>query len=653
MKRLCIITLFFAAIGLELLAQPKQFLYIKFAPSDATIEINGVVKATQDGVYQELLTFGEYEYRLHRDGYTDVCGTITISDPNNTHIMDLKLKRPYALLSILTQTNVTGGSVYIDDECIGELPIQKCEIASGFHRLTIEHPLYNFYNTTLNISDEENKSVAVSLIKSHVIVNLQTSEGTDIYVNDEYKGRESWSGALAIDSTYRFESHKPGHSSSEVEHKISISDHEKTITIPAPIPIYGSVNLTSTLPKARIYIDDNFVGETPIQIDKVLMGEHSIFVRYKDYKSPVQTLTLAENEEKELFLNIPHGTLAIMSNPPEAKIYLDGEMIGKSPKYIPAISLGEHIVKLEYNDDILQTQSIVVCIEDEKHTDVSLQKTCGSLSITSNPSNASVYIDSLYIGESPCQIAEIMDGEHHVKVVYANGEEQQQVVNVTHGECTKVEFKTPCGSLCISSIPANAKIFINGERSGETPKYISEMKEGDYTISIEYPDCSTETRTVTIVSNKQTEVEFIMPVAPAEENSSEQPEHENQNTIDTSQDVKEDNPATAQEEHISYLLIKEKPTFMGNNIAMFTKWVAQRLVYPKNAKLNHIQGRIILQFTIDTDGSLTDIVVLRKLDPELEAEAVRVVSMSPKWKPGYLNGHPVPVHCTFPIDFTL
>lgn len=72
MKRLCIITLFFAAIGLELLAQPKQFLYIKFAPSDATIEINGVVKATQDGVYQELLTFGEYEYRLHRDGYTDV-----------------------------------------------------------------------------------------------------------------------------------------------------------------------------------------------------------------------------------------------------------------------------------------------------------------------------------------------------------------------------------------------------------------------------------------------------------------------------------------------------------------------------------------------------------------------------------------------------
>jgi len=108
-----------------------------------------------------------------------------------------------------------------------------------------------------------------------------------------------------------------------------------------------------------------------------------------------------------------------------------------------------------------------------------------------------------------------------------------------------------------------------------------------------------------------------------------------------------------EEEEIPFMLVEEKPTFQKGDANDFSKWVNQRLVYPEIAKENGVQGRITLQFTIDKDGSLTKIKVLRGVDPTLDKEAVRVVSMSPKWEPGRQRDRAVPVTYTFPVIFRL
>ena len=79
----------------------------------------------------------------------------------------------------------------------------------------------------------------------------------------------------------------------------------------------------------------------------------------------------------------------------------------------------------------------------------------------------------------------------------------------------------------------------------------------------------------------------------------------------------------------------------------------QRLVYPQIAKENGVQGRVTLQFTVEKNGSVTNVKVLRGVDPFLDAEAVRVVSLSPKWTPGYQRDRAVPVTYTFPVIFQL
>lgn len=108
-----------------------------------------------------------------------------------------------------------------------------------------------------------------------------------------------------------------------------------------------------------------------------------------------------------------------------------------------------------------------------------------------------------------------------------------------------------------------------------------------------------------------------------------------------------------EEEAIPFQLVEEKPSFMGGDANDFSKWVNKRLVYPEIAKENGVQGRVTLQFTVEKDGSVTKVKVLRGVDPSLDKEAVRVVSMSPKWSPGKQRDRAVPVTYTFPVYFQL
>lgn len=110
---------------------------------------------------------------------------------------------------------------------------------------------------------------------------------------------------------------------------------------------------------------------------------------------------------------------------------------------------------------------------------------------------------------------------------------------------------------------------------------------------------------------------------------------------------------TIEEAPIPYTLVEEKPSFMGGDANEFTKWVYSKIVYPEIARENGISGRVTLQFTIESDGSLTNIKVLRGIDQSLDQEAVRVVSMSPKWTPGKQRDKAVRVTYTFPIMFQL
>ena len=109
----------------------------------------------------------------------------------------------------------------------------------------------------------------------------------------------------------------------------------------------------------------------------------------------------------------------------------------------------------------------------------------------------------------------------------------------------------------------------------------------------------------------------------------------------------------SEEEEVAFSDLDVKPQFKGSTSDAFPTWVNSQLRYPDIAKKNGIQGRVTVQFTIETNGRVTNVKVLRGVDEALDKEAVRVVSRSPRWSPGYLNGKPVRVTYVFPVIFKL
>jgi protein TonB len=98
--------------------------------------------------------------------------------------------------------------------------------------------------------------------------------------------------------------------------------------------------------------------------------------------------------------------------------------------------------------------------------------------------------------------------------------------------------------------------------------------------------------------------------------------------------------------------IETMPEFPGGVDAMM-RFLGNELVYPKDARKKGIEGRVVLQFVVNTDGGITNIEVLKSVYESLDNEAIRAVSQMPKWKPGTQQGKPVFVKFTLPIVFKL
>lgn len=120
--------------------------------------------------------------------------------------------------------------------------------------------------------------------------------------------------------------------------------------------------------------------------------------------------------------------------------------------------------------------------------------------------------------------------------------------------------------------------------------------------------------------------------------------------MDYVQEVAEE---AVEEDAIPFAIVENKPMFQGGDANKFSKWVAENLQYPEIAKENGVQGRVMLQFKVNKDGSVSDIKVLRGVDSSLDKEAVRVISKSPRWTPGKQRDRAVAVTYTFPVIFQL
>ena len=101
-----------------------------------------------------------------------------------------------------------------------------------------------------------------------------------------------------------------------------------------------------------------------------------------------------------------------------------------------------------------------------------------------------------------------------------------------------------------------------------------------------------------------------------------------------------------------FQVVENQPEFPGG-MAELMKYLKKNLRYPQICKEQGLQGRVIVQFVVNPDSTLSDFNVIKSVNPHLDKEALRLVSSMPKWKPGEQRGKPVSVRFTLPVTFRL
>ena len=102
----------------------------------------------------------------------------------------------------------------------------------------------------------------------------------------------------------------------------------------------------------------------------------------------------------------------------------------------------------------------------------------------------------------------------------------------------------------------------------------------------------------------------------------------------------------------TFSVVEQEASFPGGQEAMY-RFMADNLIYPRKAREEGIQGRVLLEFVVEKEGTLSNIKVIQTASPELDAEALRVISIMPKWEPATIKGQPVRSRFRLPFNFQI
>ena len=103
----------------------------------------------------------------------------------------------------------------------------------------------------------------------------------------------------------------------------------------------------------------------------------------------------------------------------------------------------------------------------------------------------------------------------------------------------------------------------------------------------------------------------------------------------------------------AFFIVEVMPSFKGGDLNKFSDWVRKRTNYPQAAVDQRIEGKVYVTFVIETDGSVSNVTVVKGVNPLIDMEAVRTIQSSPKWSPGLQRGQPVRVRCSMGLNFAL
>ena len=268
----------------------------------------------------------------------------------------------------------------------------------------------------------------------------------------------------------------PGYHDLNSQLVVTDEDSQMVELILQPLP--GKLTITSEPPGARVLIDNEQIGETPLNDVPVEAGEHSLTVQAERYLDLSQALTVTGREVRqqlELTLAPAWAEVSIDSTPTGATILVDGESAGTTPATLEILQ-GERQLMLQLASfaDWQQTLEILAG-EAQALGTITLEPAAGLIALASSPSGANVTVDGEFQGQTPLELALTPDRSHRLAVFKPGYRRHNETLTVTAGssEDKTIKLRAQLGEVRVDITPADAIVRVNGKPVGKGSQNLS------------------------------------------------------------------------------------------------------------------------------------------------------------------------------------
>ncbi len=257
-------------------------------------------------------------------------------------------------------------------------------------------------------------------------------------------------------------------------------------------------------PNASIYIDDEYVSDG---FKSLAIGTIHIWKIECDMyhtESGSVTITKGEPVTIEKQMRPAYGFINVTSKPESgAVVFIDNKKVGTTPYQSDKMASGTYKVRMV--KDMYKTTEQTFTITDENTTNAVLEMSVNFVNLNIETDAASeIYIDGQYKGKGKWS-GRIADGAHFLEVKKDKHRTVSKNLNLVLGKDENLKIEAPTaitGFLDISSLPVKANIYLNGKHYGTTPRIISDLLIGDYTLKLEKEGCASVTKNITIEENQ-------------------------------------------------------------------------------------------------------------------------------------------------------
>ena len=316
-------------------APKRQFFKFRVTPADAIVEVdvNGQkdMWPVSDGVASKPLNYGLYRYTISANRYHTESGEFVVSDTETEKTVSLRPKFGYLYI---TSNVAQGAYVYATNlltgarQSLGTVPVNGKDLDSGTYSILIQKDKYKDYTATITIDEGKTTMLNPTLEANFVQLTLTTSAQSDMYINGQKLGTGRWTGTLEL-GEHSVETRQASHQSAYTTLRVTSQCAGQTFALNNPIPIYGSMTLTSTPSDAVVYVDGKKVGTSPMIVNELLVGTHRIRLEKDGYDNLEKTVQIAENQESVLdFTLIKTIASAHIAEVPIASAMLQSGSVG-------------------------------------------------------------------------------------------------------------------------------------------------------------------------------------------------------------------------------------------------------------------------------------------------------------------------------------